>query len=199
MFNFSWSEILLIGAVALVVIGPKDLPRALRTAGIFIRRMRGFAREFQGSIDQMVREAELEEAEKQFRKSIAEVDLPDLNIDHPAIAQPVEPPVEHTPTPSILAPGPAVPSEPPPKLAAAASMPPAQITEAKPAAEVAPVAETAPAKKLAKAKKAKIEAGDSEAAQSEDAKPEKKPRKPRAAKAKSGDEPPPAVTSPPEP
>jgi sec-independent protein translocase protein TatB len=64
MFDFSWSEILLIGVVALVVIGPKDLPRVLRTAGQWMSRARGVAREFQVQVDQLVRESELDDVRK---------------------------------------------------------------------------------------------------------------------------------------
>jgi sec-independent protein translocase protein TatB len=66
MLDFSWSELVLIGAVALVVIGPKDLPKALRTAGIWVRKARTISREFQNSVEQMMREAELEEVKKQI-------------------------------------------------------------------------------------------------------------------------------------
>ena len=61
MFDFSWSEILLIGVVALVVIGPKDLPRVLRTAGQWMSRARAVARDFQVQVDQLVRESELQD------------------------------------------------------------------------------------------------------------------------------------------
>jgi sec-independent protein translocase protein TatB len=44
LFDIGWPELLLIGVVALVVIGPKDLPRALRTAGFWVRKARGRAR-----------------------------------------------------------------------------------------------------------------------------------------------------------
>jgi sec-independent protein translocase protein TatB len=64
MFDFSWSEILLIGVVALVVIGPKDLPRVLRTVGQWAARARAVAREFQFQIDQMVRDSELDDVRK---------------------------------------------------------------------------------------------------------------------------------------
>jgi sec-independent protein translocase protein TatB len=64
MFDFSWQELMVIGAVALVVIGPKDLPKALKTAGMLVRRARGMAREFQNSIDDMIREAELDDLRK---------------------------------------------------------------------------------------------------------------------------------------
>ena len=69
MFDFAWSELMVIGAVALVVIGPKDLPKALKTAGMLVRRARGMAREFQNSIDDMIREAELEEVRKTVQET----------------------------------------------------------------------------------------------------------------------------------
>ena len=75
MFDFAWSELMVIGAVALVVIGPKDLPKALKTAGILLRRARGMAREFQNSIDDMIREAELEDV----RKTVQEATRLDLD------------------------------------------------------------------------------------------------------------------------
>lgn len=74
MFDLAWSHILLIGVVALLVIGPKDLPRALRTLGVWVGRARTIAREFQSSLDQMIREAELEEMRKQVEK-VSTLDL----------------------------------------------------------------------------------------------------------------------------
>ena len=68
-FDLGWSEMLVIGAVALVVIGPKDLPRALRVAGFWVRKARTLSREFQSSIDQMIREAELEEVREELKKA----------------------------------------------------------------------------------------------------------------------------------
>jgi sec-independent protein translocase protein TatB len=69
MFDFSWSELALIAVVALVVIGPKDLPRVMRMVGYWVRQARAVAREFQGSVDQMMREAELDEVKKHFDKA----------------------------------------------------------------------------------------------------------------------------------
>ena len=74
LFDIGWPELLLIGVVALVVIGPKDLPRALRTAGFWVRKARTLSREFQSSIDQMIREAELDEVRQELKKA-AEFDL----------------------------------------------------------------------------------------------------------------------------
>src|ERR1700746_3184186 len=69
LLDFGWSELMLIGIVALVFIGPKDLPKALRVAGYWVRKARTLSREFQSSIDQMIRESELEESHKQLRKA----------------------------------------------------------------------------------------------------------------------------------
>lgn len=60
MFGLAWSEILLIGVVALVFIGPKDLPVAMRAVAVMVRRARGMAREFQGHVDEMMKEADLQ-------------------------------------------------------------------------------------------------------------------------------------------
>ena len=74
LFDIGWPELLLIGVVALVVIGPKDLPRALRTAGFWVRKARTLSREFQSSVDQMIREAELDEVRQELKKA-TEFDL----------------------------------------------------------------------------------------------------------------------------
>ena len=116
-FDIGWPELLLIGVVALVVIGPKDLPRALRVAGYWVRKARTLSREFQSSVEQMLREAELEEMrqnlkkatefdiEKEFNKtidpdgklaeSIRPPDIPDHFDEVPkTIAAPQEPELE---------------------------------------------------------------------------------------------------------
>jgi sec-independent protein translocase protein TatB len=66
MFGIDSSEFLLIALVALVVIGPKDLPKAMRVLGYWVGRARGVARQFRSGFDSMVREAELEEMEKRW-------------------------------------------------------------------------------------------------------------------------------------
>lgn len=65
MFDIGWSELAVIAAVALVVIGPKDLPKALYLMGKWLRKARALARDFQSGIDDMVREAELDDLRKQ--------------------------------------------------------------------------------------------------------------------------------------
>ncbi len=61
MFDLSWSHILLVLIVALVVIGPKDLPRAARVAGRWVGKARAMAGEFRRSFDEMARQSELDE------------------------------------------------------------------------------------------------------------------------------------------
>lgn len=73
-FDLGMSELLLIGVVALVVIGPKDLPKALRIAGFWVKKARTLSREFQSSVDQMIREAELEEMRQELKKA-TEIDI----------------------------------------------------------------------------------------------------------------------------
>lgn len=65
MFDIAWSELLLIGGVALIVIGPKELPSALRTAGQAVGKLRRMAAEFQGQFNDAMREAELHDLKKQ--------------------------------------------------------------------------------------------------------------------------------------
>jgi sec-independent protein translocase protein TatB len=126
MFDLAWSHILLLGLVALLVIGPKDLPRALRTVGVWVGRARAIAREFQGSLDQMIRESELEEVRKEVEKA-ATIDVGhtiESTVDpggemKQAFAEPIEevpapresaPVIEHVPEPANEASPEAAPS-----------------------------------------------------------------------------------------
>jgi sec-independent protein translocase protein TatB len=68
MLDIGWSEMGLILLVALVVIGPKDLPRVARTVGKWSAKARGMAREFQRSLDDMAREAELQDIKSEIEK-----------------------------------------------------------------------------------------------------------------------------------
>lgn len=66
MFDLGITEILLIVIVAVVVIGPKDMPKAMRQAGRWIAKLRKLSGHFRSGIDAMVREAELEDMEKKW-------------------------------------------------------------------------------------------------------------------------------------
>lgn len=79
MFGIDSGELLIIAVVALVVIGPKDLPRVMRTLGNFIGRARGMAKHFRAGFDTMIREAELEDMEKKWK-----ADNERIMREHPA-------------------------------------------------------------------------------------------------------------------
>ena len=69
MFDMGWSELLLVAVLAIVFVGPKDLPKVMRTVGQYVAKMRAMVREFQNSFEDLARESELEE----LRKQVAEM------------------------------------------------------------------------------------------------------------------------------
>ena len=64
MFDIGWSEMAVVALIALIVMGPKELPKAMRSLAKWTRKARSMAREFQSGIDDMVREVDLEDARK---------------------------------------------------------------------------------------------------------------------------------------
>jgi sec-independent protein translocase protein TatB len=102
MFDIGYSELLLIGIVALLVIGPKDLPRAMRSVGQWVNKGRSMARHFRSGLDTMMREAELDEMNRQWadqNRTIMQQALPeptgtaapapdDLSGDPPPVPKP---------------------------------------------------------------------------------------------------------------
>jgi sec-independent protein translocase protein TatB len=152
MFDFAWSELAVIAVVALVVIGPKDLPRVMRTVGQWTRRARAIAREFQGSLDQMVREAELDEVkrhidratsfnvENEIRRTIDPTGDLQRSLDEPVLANPLADPVtpiERTPIEEKPAAALEAPGSPPVPVPAEAA-PEKVEADAKPAASSEP-------------------------------------------------------------
>jgi sec-independent protein translocase protein TatB len=91
MFGIDSSELLVIVIIAVIVIGPKDLPRALYKVGQIVGKAQGMARHFRTGIDAMVREVELEELEKKWaaqNKRIMDEHPPEVSSD--ALPAPVE-------------------------------------------------------------------------------------------------------------
>ena len=78
MFDVGWSELFVIAVVAIVVIGPKDLPKLMRSFGHYAGKVRRTAAEFQRQFEEAMREAELEEVKKAIESAKAESTL-DLN------------------------------------------------------------------------------------------------------------------------
>jgi|SRR6188768_1246245 len=68
MFDFAWSEIALIAVVAMILIGPKDMPVAIRAVTGWVKKARRMAAEFQTHVDEMVREADLSEVRNSFNE-----------------------------------------------------------------------------------------------------------------------------------
>jgi sec-independent protein translocase protein TatB len=94
MFDISWTEFLLIGVVALVVIGPKELPAVMRTMGQWMRKVRSMAGEFQNQFHEAMREAEMTDLKKQvddMAHDVSNLDpLKDVRDDFHAIGRDVE-------------------------------------------------------------------------------------------------------------
>ena len=140
MFGIDSGELLIIAIVALVVIGPKDLPRVMRAIGNFVGKARGMARHFRTGIDAMVREVEMEELEKKWADQNRRI-----MQEHPpeASSGPAVEPLADTS-------GAAAPtaSSPPPFVAQSAPVAPPSVAPA-PAAEGPPyiAAEATPAAK----------------------------------------------------
>jgi sec-independent protein translocase protein TatB len=164
MFDFAWSEIVLIAAVALIAIGPKDMPVAIRAVTTWIKKARRMASEFQTHVDEMVREANLDEVRSQineirnfdFRGAVErEIDkdgsirktFTEDPIGNPLKdafeTKPAEPGATVTPPPAAAAET-VEPASAPPQ--APAFVPPSVVAETAPTAPVAaPAPQAAPA------------------------------------------------------
>lgn len=162
MLGLDWTELALIAVVAVVVIGPKDLPEAVRGVAKGIQKLRRMAGEFQGQLDEVVREAKLEDVRQQIneirnfdlrgtvereldkdgtlRKTFTEDPIGDPLRD--AFRDPPPPPPGAEVTPPPAAPAPVDAAAPPP--APPAFVPPAFIPPGVAAATPAPVPAPAP-------------------------------------------------------
>jgi sec-independent protein translocase protein TatB len=115
MFDIGWGELLVIGIVALIVIGPKELPGVLRTLGQGMSKIRRMASEFQGQFNEAMREAEMAD----IKKSVDELSAAARGYTHydPLNPDGLEPAKEEAPGSQTLAEAatPDLPAEPPPQ------------------------------------------------------------------------------------
>lgn len=125
MLDVAPTELILVAIVAIVVIGPKDLPRAMRVVGYWVGKMRGVSRQFRQGFDNMVREAELAEMEKKWAEENARILREHPPEPHPQTLAAIDDhgAVEDTPAATVEQPqlkdGPppaATPAAPPPAL-----------------------------------------------------------------------------------
>jgi sec-independent protein translocase protein TatB len=93
MFDIAPTELMLCAVIALVVIGPKDLPKAMRAVGHWMGKVRGVARHFRAGLDTMMREAELAEMEKKWAEENARI-----MREHPPLPDPVMEPLPPAPS-----------------------------------------------------------------------------------------------------
>lgn len=93
MLDFEYGKLLLWGVIALIVIGPKDLPRVMRVVGQWVGKARAMSHQFRSGFDQMVRESELAEMEKKWAEQNAQI-----MAAHP-VPDPVALPVTEEPAP----------------------------------------------------------------------------------------------------
>jgi sec-independent protein translocase protein TatB len=108
MFDIGWSELLVIGCLALIVVGPKELPRMLRTLGRYTAQARGMAREFQRSMEDAAREADLGDM-KEMREVASH--LRDIrSFPNQAMKMAARPAAPAAATPAKAAPTPATPT-----------------------------------------------------------------------------------------
>jgi sec-independent protein translocase protein TatB len=92
VFDVAPTEFLLVAIVALVVIGPKDLPRVLRAVGHWVGKARDVARQFRAGFDEMVRESELKEMERKWQEENERI-----MRDHPPVIEAEHPPAPDAP------------------------------------------------------------------------------------------------------
>jgi sec-independent protein translocase protein TatB len=155
MFDIGWSELLVIAVVAIVVVGPKDLPRLMRTFGHYAGKLRRAAADFQRQFEEAMRDSEVEEVRKAIESVRDETPSLDLkaSIDKPVMLPKPQAAPASAPSPASPAPAPAPGVEAKPKPA-----PRPKRVAAKAAPKSTPKSATRPATKTAGAKGGKKDA-----------------------------------------
>jgi sec-independent protein translocase protein TatB len=115
MFGVDTSELLIVAVLALIFIGPKELPATMRTVGRWVGKIRGMARHFTSGSETMIREAELEVMEKRWREENERImrDFPTVIEAEPATSSQPQLPLAETPAPLPPPPEDFAPNEPP--------------------------------------------------------------------------------------
>lgn len=152
--DFSWSELLIIGIVALIFIGPKDLPGMFREFGRFMAKVRAMGREFSRAMDEAAKESGVKDVAADLKK-VANPKSMGLDAVKSAADKfekwdPMKPAAKAAATPAAAAAGAAAPLTPPPMPAAMSGA----AAAAAPGSATAALAETVAAKKAASAEKA---------------------------------------------
>lgn len=96
LLDIGWTELVLIAVVTIIVIGPKDLPVVLRTMGRMARRARVLMNEFKGSVDEMIRESELEDVRRDTDSADTMIEKP-REIQKLSADAPQSPPAKSPP------------------------------------------------------------------------------------------------------
>ena len=126
MIEFSWGHILVIAVVALIVIGPKELPTVLRTAGQWMGKIRRMAAEFQGQFQEAMREAEMADLKQHFDDiSTAAKEIPHFDPIG-TVRKEIEGAIADKPNPKVETAPPAVDTSPPPSIASPAAESPVE-------------------------------------------------------------------------
>ncbi|WP_037499710.1 Sec-independent protein translocase subunit TatA/TatB [Sphingomonas jaspsi] len=114
MFGVDSSELLIVAVLALLFIGPKDLPHVMLKVGRFVGKIRGYTRHFTAGIENAIREAELEEMEKKWREENQRIlaQYP-ADGDYPDPVMTAQPVIKDEPTPALAAEQPDLPLESP--------------------------------------------------------------------------------------
>ena len=138
MFDIGWSELLVIGVVAIIVVGPKELPRLMRTFGHYLGKVRHMAADFQRQFEEAVRDSEIDEVRKAMQDFHAEVSdvTPRGTVDKP-----------------LMMPTPAEPAPPAAEAALPAPKPKPKPRAKKPAPDKTVPAKTAAPKSKPRARK----------------------------------------------
>lgn len=179
MFDIGWSEMLLIAVIAIVVIGPKDLPAALRQAGKWMGAVRRMASEFQGHVNEAMKEADLDD----LRKELTDLKKTASGFTNPVhtIRDEVRTAIQGQPAGATTAP--AAPEASVASVAPTLASSDASGAVSGGAAEIPPMKSEAVVPRPADLLETASGAGAHFPPEAEIAAPAKKPRKPRAKKA----------------